>query len=290
MGQRCDNLPAKTKSIARLAQPLLLLGGILLIATLHPQISGDGSTRYSYVEAIFNHRAVPAIKYSLVQPLLSLPIALAAKAMGFNPQGATAYFNLIVFLILGLAIHRKLRERFDQEIVYGFWIVVLSASMLPHHLAQYYGEVFSALAIVAGALLLERSRVAAPILMAVGVANTPALAVPLLVAAVLSSEYRKRLLVAVAMTVAIGAAETAVKFGSLGVNPYLSGGEKGFQTFLPYSGLPGFSSVTRVSGSSACAGRVGATGGGAIPPACGRRLIPDDGAAGRTVGVIVGFV
>ena len=228
-------------AISRFAKFVLIAGIAILIATLHPEISGDGIERYSNVESILNHTPVPAIKYSLIQPLLSVPIAVISKILGANPRSATAYFNLIIFLVIGLGVQKRLRAMFDEEISYLFWIILLSASMLPNHLSHYYGEIFSSFAILCGVLFLDRSRFIAPILIALGVANTPALAIPLYVAAILPSGYRKKLVCAGIITTAIVIAENMIKFGSVFGSPYLSANEKGFQTFMPYSGMAGFS-------------------------------------------------
>lgn len=218
----------------------LLVGLILLACTLSPEVVSDGEMRFAAVAAMLNEQPVPPIKYSLIQPALSLPLAAGALAFGIDPKTAVGYFNLVVFVLLGGIILLELSRRFGASVACKAMLVLMSMSMLPHHLQQYFGEVLSALLITAGVLLAPRAAVASALLLGLGVANTPVLLVPAAVGAAILVRRLPALSVGVAVAVTIFALENVIKFGSLRGSAYFSAAEAGFATVLPYSGRPGF--------------------------------------------------
>lgn len=220
---------------------LLAAGCIGLLFTLHPSISGDGLDRFRVVQALLNAENLPGVKYSLVQPLLSLPLAFLAKWAGLNAQAVVAFFNAGVFFILSCFLYRSLIAFFDCRRIIRFFMLLLSASMFPHALQQYNGEVLSALCVCTGFALAARNSSWAALLLALGIANTPPLLVPTALACVFLRQRRAVLGLGVGLGLVLILAENMVKFGSPLNASYLSAAEHGFATVLPYSGKPGFS-------------------------------------------------
>lgn len=220
---------------------LLVCGSFVLLVTVRPAIVGDGLVRFGVVQALLLAQPLPVEKYSLVQPFLSLPLACLAKWVGWNVQGAVAYFNVCVFFVLSCVFFRSLLGFYDRGRVVRCFVLLLSASMLPHALQHYYGEVLSALCICTGFSLAARNSGWAALLLGLGIANTPPLMVPVALACVF---FRSRFFVlglGVALGLAFILAENVFKYGSLMNAGYLSEAERGFSTLLPYSGRPGFS-------------------------------------------------
>src|SRR5262249_11087533 len=121
--------------------------------------------------------------------------------------------------------------------------ILIVASMFTAHLAFFYGEVFTALCVGFG-ILLVCIRIAAPvswIAIILGVANTPAVLAGLILMMfkyVLDSKRLRYLLIIVGAVLLIGIVAW-IRDGSPTRNAYSS--DHGFVTFMPYSGLPGFS-------------------------------------------------
>lgn len=220
---------------------LLGAGCIALLLTLHPAITGDGLNRYSVVQAVLSAESLPKEKYSLVQPILSLPLGFLAKWAGLNAQAVVAYFNVCVFFILSCFLFRALIALYEYRRIVRFFIVLLAASMFPHALQHYYGEVLSALCICTGFAFASRTCKWAALLLALGIANTPPLLIPTALACIFFRQRRAMLGLGVGLGIVIILAENMFKFGSLQNAAYLSGAEHGFATLLPYSGRPGFS-------------------------------------------------
>ena len=225
----------------RIELSLLLLGIYLLAVTLNPSITSDGLIRFTAVEAIISGESIPIFKLSLVQAVLSLPLAYAAKLLGLPLSFLVSYFNFSAFLILGTSILISLKRIYSLRVALLTFLVLLSASVLPHHLQLYFGEAFSALAICAGVLLTPKSYLRAAFLIGLGIANTPALLPPAVVGSLLLIKKRPAFLYGIAMATFLILLENYFKYDSLSQSPYLLSAEKGMQTFLPYSGNPGFS-------------------------------------------------
>ena len=225
----------------RIELSLLLLGIYLLAVTLNPSITSDGLIRYTAVEAIISGESIPIFKLSLVQAVLSLPLAYAAKLLGLPLSFLVSYFNFSAFLILGTSILISLKRIYSLRVALLTFLVLLSASVFPHHLQLYFGEAFSALAICAGVLLTPKSYLRAAFLIGLGITNTPALLPPAVVGSLLLTKKRPAFLYGIAMATFLILLENYFKYDSLSQSPYLLSAEKGMQTFLPYSGNPGFS-------------------------------------------------
>jgi len=119
---------------------------------------------------------------------------------------------------------------------------MLTGSMFLHHLRMFFTEVFSTASVVIGlAGIVTNTPVAGALAMSIGVINSPAMIVPLtLIVLKMAWDDRKfwYFLMPIASLVGI-CVEAWVRRGS----PFLTGyeGDRGYETQLPYSGLPGFS-------------------------------------------------
>jgi hypothetical protein len=181
------------------------------------------------------------VPYSLVGPLFSAPL----YALGWivaDPRWWCARFNALLLAAGFAATSRLLCNDDERRILRTFFLLVLTASMFPAHLADYYGEVFTAVLVLVGIAALGSGRPALGwILIIVGVANTPAALVGLLFVAIkkVVDSRRLRHVVPVVAAVLLLGIESWVRRGS----PFVSGyeGNAGAQTVLPYSGRPGFS-------------------------------------------------
>jgi hypothetical protein len=219
---------------------LIMLIGCLAI-TAEPAISSDGAVRFTGLQAIVDGR-IPHIKFSLIQPIVSLPLFALANQIGVEPAAYVAYLNLILFVIL-LAF-----------ITFGNWpatpkvrritaLLLISASMFPHHVQHYFGEVLSATFITIGFLSIRRHSLLAFCCIGFGVANTPALmpAYAIALAAIAYKTKRLNYFLFILLPIALFLIENQYKYQSVLPAAYLSANEKGFSTALPYSGMSGFS-------------------------------------------------
>jgi hypothetical protein len=222
---------------------LIFSGLIALILTLAPSVASDGVVRFTAVHALLGEPGTIRIKFSLVQPLLSLPLAWLARLAGRSEEAAVAYFNLLVFIASSAYLYKLIAERYSPRIARISLLMLGCGSMVPHHLQWYFGEVLTSAFLSIGVLSLGRRPVLATLMFGLGIANTPAL-IPAfsLVSAIYS--WRKRnwgAITGASCAIGITVLENVAKFGSIKGSPYLASAEHGLQTILPYSGHPGFS-------------------------------------------------
>lgn len=217
------------------------MGIVLLAVTLNPTITSDGLIRYSVIEGILSGGSIPTVKLSLIQVFLSLPLAFAAKLFGLAPALGVSYFNFLAFLVLSTSILVSLQRIYSTRVAIITLLILLSSSVLPHHLQLYFGEVFSAFTICAGLLISSNRYIWATLLVGLGIANTPALLPAAVIGALILLKKRPTLLLAVFLATTLIFFENYFKYGSLSHSPYLLSQEKGIQTLLPYSGKSGFS-------------------------------------------------
>src|SRR5262249_26501709 len=124
-----------------------------------------------------------------------------------------------------------------------FFLLILTASMIPYHLRTFYGEVFSAVCAGLGILLLTQGRLVwGWALVILAVVNTPALAVGLAFVSLLISFERRDPRPRLARLVAAAGLllESWIVRGHPLVSGYAGDGA-GPSGIRPYTGLPGFS-------------------------------------------------
>ncbi len=219
----------------------LITVGILLLLTSSPVLVGDGLVRYEAVQQLAEGAGLSTMKYSLIGPLFSLPLWFLGGVVS-EPQFWVTRYNLILFLLALFVLWRILRHRLDAAVVRHFLLLLMAASMFPGHLQHFYGEVFTALLVGVGILGAVITGGILPwVAIVIGVANTPAALGGLALAAIGRTFERRRLrfLLAIVVALLLIAGETWPRRGELLVSDY--SGDHGFETVLPYSGLPGFS-------------------------------------------------
>jgi hypothetical protein len=220
----------------------LIVAGLLAQFFLLPHVlEADGKTRYLTLAALLRSGAIVNSRYSLIGPLFAAPLWFLGKALETS-EWWVARFNTL-FLGLGLlAFYLLLRNRMDRGLLRAFLLLLLVASMFPAHVEQFYGEVFTALCVAIGVILLfTRARWGGWAALIIGVANTPAAILGLILMFITRTLQSRRLryLLIPCGTLALIALDAWIQRGS----PFASGydNDRGFRTFMPYSGLPGFS-------------------------------------------------
>ena len=225
---------------SELIEPALLCAGMAIaLTTFAPIINSDGVARFDAVRDLLRGQ-VPSFKYSMIQPLLTVPLVYIGRFLWVGIWPVVAHFNLIVFLLFAVPIWLKLGRLYSPGLATRALLLLLCASMLPHHLQRYYGEVLSAMAIAAGFLYARDRPFWAVVSLAIGVANTPVLSVPVGLAALILLRHTPAVIAGTATAAVLIAVEMYAKSGSF-ESPYFAETEKGFRTLMPYSGLPGFS-------------------------------------------------
>jgi hypothetical protein len=220
---------------------LIVLGLLAQFFLLPHILDADGETRYQALDALLRNDVLLENKYSLIGPLFAAPLWLLGALFG-DAAWWVARFNTI-FLGAGLlTLYLLLRNRMDRRLLRAFLLLLLVASMFPAHVEGFYGEVFTALCVAAGGILLfTRARWGGWVALIVGVANTPATIVGLvlMMAQRLLRSRRLRYALIPLAAFALIALESWIRRGS----PLASGydHDAGNRTFMPYSGLPGFS-------------------------------------------------
>lgn len=224
---------------------VLIIGGLLCIFRYLPrQTGGDGFFRFQDM-LLFMSGHKPTSLYSLIGPLFSYPLIRIGNKLGQAYQWASAY-NFVLFCCVLLIVYFLLHNRMDRALLRKFFLILIMASMFPVHLGFYYGEVFTALFVGMGILIIYAcyKRFVTPvawIAVILGVANTPGTLVGLAFMMLKKCFERKRLrpLLIVAAALACVMTEAFLRYGSIFGNGY--GSTRGLTTVMPYSGLPGFS-------------------------------------------------
>lgn len=98
-----------------LAISYLTFGIFLLVVSIDPVIVGDGSDRWAVVEALLIGSKIPPIKYSIIQPILSLPLAYVGPLVGVTSFQSVAYFNILIIGTLGGLLHGEYGQSTDMR-------------------------------------------------------------------------------------------------------------------------------------------------------------------------------
>lgn len=247
-----SSIMATPRTILRERRPMLSAGcetfllalGFLAQWFLLPHTLGaDGEVRYRAISDLLAHGTVFNTKYSLIGPLVSAPLWYLGQLL-LSSDWWLARFNLVL-LASGIALmYALLKDTVDRRLLRAFFLLLLAASAFPAHIEYYYGEVFTALCVGVGllaAIMGRRARWGGWLAVAIGVANTPATLLGLLLVAGKQAldNRRLRFLLVVVASGALIATEAWIVRGSPFANGY--GDDKGYRTFMPYSGLSGFS-------------------------------------------------
>jgi hypothetical protein len=220
---------------------LLLTGFVVQFLQAPTSISGDGAIRFRALTELLEYGTLSQAKYSLVGPLFSAPFWLLGKVV-LTPEIVCSRYNLFIFMGGLTAFYWLLRNHLDHGLLRKFLLILLVGSMFTNQLPSYNAEVFTAICVSVGILaaVLKPSLQAWGIII-LGAVNTPASVAGLacVVGKRMLDSRKWRYLLALLAALALIAGEAWIRRGS----PFTSGyeGDKGNQTVMPYSGLPGFS-------------------------------------------------
>ena len=222
---------------------VLIGAGSLLLLAIERESGGDGLTRYVATRSLLDGH-VPHEKYSLVTPLLTVPLDVVGRLFG-SEAGFAYRTNGVVFGLGLLAIWLLLRGKVPGTLIRAFLLILVFGSMFPAAVRSLYGETVTAvllgvglLAAIAGAS--RTTRLLGWAAAVLGVVNTPAI-IPVFALVVVGLAFAKRSpwpLVAIGLSVALALLDLRLHTGGFS-SPY--DGDRGHKTVLPFSGLPGFS-------------------------------------------------
>ena len=219
-----------------------LVGALILLPHV---IGGDGARRYDALTALLTGKGGIGTKYSLLGPVFAAPLWWLGAWVA-TPTVGVGWFNTLLFGLGLLGLYLVMRQHVEGRLLRSFLLLLTLASMVPYHLTQFYGEVFTATLIAVGlsaAVLATRAsgRLAGWSLVALGVANTPATIAGLVVVAVQRMWQRRaaRYGLAVIGALALVGAANLLQRGSLTDTGYQH--DVGAHSLMPFAGIPGFS-------------------------------------------------
>jgi hypothetical protein len=219
---------------------VLALGLAVLLFGPH-DLTGDARDRFVALDALLSRGEVSATHFSLVGPLFSTPLWLLGR-LGPSPETWCAGYNYVLFVLAILLMDRLLRGAVSGPVRRRFLLLLVYGSMFPHHVQDYYGEVFTAVLVAVGllAVAVHGSPWGWPSVV-LGAINAPATTVGVFLAAGAWCLWTRRLrfILAVAACAFLILLEWQIRRGSPLATGYA--GDHGFSTVMPFSGLPGFS-------------------------------------------------
>ncbi len=227
-------------------ETVLLLAALVGALTLLPHvIGGDAAHRYAALTALLTGKDTVTTKYSLLGPVFAAPLWWLGAWVA-TPATGVGWFNTLLFGLGLLALYLILRRHVEGRLLRAFLLLLTLASMVPYHLTQFYGEVFTATLMAVGlsaAILSARAgwRAAGWGLVALGVANTPATIIGLVIVVgqrIWANRAVRYALAIVAALALIGGANLLQR-GSLTNTGYQN--DTGAHSLMPFAGIPGFS-------------------------------------------------
>jgi hypothetical protein len=232
--------PGSYRGIVETAMIVAVLAGLFFL--LPHELSNDDGTRLHDIRELISYGRLTSDPYSLLMPLASVPVIMLSHLTGTWTFWATR-FNVLLTAAGILAAYRLLRGRVDARLFRLTVLVLLVASLYTNRMRDYNAEVFTATLVTIGIICLatNRSVIAGWAAIVIGVANTPAAVVALVLLAILQAARTRRLrhLLAVPAALALIMLEAWIRRGSPLDTGY--GGVHGFRTIMPYSGEPGWS-------------------------------------------------
>jgi len=221
---------------------LVAIGIVLLFRSAVPAIDSDGLVRLQMVQSLFDDDPLSRTKFSIIQPLLASPLYWLGSKFD-RAESFLARYNFFVFVVFLLGLHGWLRRQGSVVMARRTVLLLMCASMLPQATEHFFTELTTLTLVVLGYLLFRTRRLAGGIVMALGIANSPALlpAFGVLMALEAWRQRRPYLLAFVLLPLAMVFLDNYLRNGAVFESAYLADAERGIRTILPYSGLPGFS-------------------------------------------------
>lgn len=224
--------------------PIILLGLILEFVFFPFQFFADGDVRFRFITQLLNSYTIMPMKYSMIGPLFSLPLAFIDKFIGSN--FLLLRYNFILFVTATFTMYKILGNIMHKRILQLFIVLLLFASMFPGHIIHYYGEVFSAVLMALGIVIIEQYKkpVLGWIMLLLSVGNLPVTIFPLILISIFKFFKEKNrtyaLLPVLAGIELLIDAKLRMPKTTMGFSNYLFN-DQGTTTILPFSGRPGFS-------------------------------------------------
>ncbi|MEN3337715.1 MAG: hypothetical protein V7647_1391 [Acidobacteriota bacterium] len=218
----------------------VLLGLVLLFTVVPHAITGDGLVRYDSLNKLLTTGTVPEQRYSYVGPLFAAPLWLAGTRT--ERLWLAERFNVMLLAAGALLQWQLLRKSLTLQVRSAFVLMLVAAGMMPNHVRDFYGEVFTAVAVASGLLIvLLEEHGAGWMLVVAGVVNTPASLGGLVLVGGWRWWRSRRYDAAAAVLVAAALVllENLVVRGGVLATSY--SGDRGLHTVLPFSGRSGFS-------------------------------------------------
>ncbi len=228
----------------RVAWALIALGLLVLFFVLPHGVEGDGRLRFDALQGWLEGRGIPDTKYPLVGSLPAIPLMLLGH-LGPSAEWWVSRYNVIVYAAGLGALYLFLRERLPHDVLMAFLLLLGTTAMLPSSVTGFGAETFSAMTVGAGLAAWSTGRwKTGAVLLGAGVANLPASFVGLALAMGWWAWREKRIRAVAPLVLSAGLwlLESTVRRKSALATGYEN--DHGFQTLLPYSGLPGFSYPT----------------------------------------------
>jgi hypothetical protein len=237
--------PSRSSFIFACLETSLIIIGMLFLFFIMPRtLHGDGTLRYQYITDFLHHGLVVSAqnKYSLVGPLFSLPLLVIGDRLD-HPVAWILIYNYLLFAFSLCFVYFLCKDRMDRGLLRKFLLLLVTASMFAAHLTSYYGEVFTAVCVGFGlmAVMIRFTSLGGWIAVILGVVNTPAALVGLGLVILKRIIDTKRLRYVIVLVLAglLILTESWLRRGSIFSNGYAN--DAGYRTFMPFSGLPGFS-------------------------------------------------
>jgi hypothetical protein len=220
---------------------LIALGLLVFFFVLPHGVDGDGRHRFDALQAWLAGNGVPTTKFPLIGSVPAVPLMLLGRLVQ-SPEWWASRYNVLVYAAGIGALYTLLRHQLAADVLGPFLLLLGATAMFPNALMGFGAETFSAMAIGTGLVAWSLGRwKTATVLLGVGVANQPATLVGVALAMGWWAwrEKRLRALAPLILSAGLWLLENTVRRGA----PFRTGYEHdhGFQTLLPYSGLPGFS-------------------------------------------------
>lgn len=214
---------------------LIFVGMGILLFGADIQITSDGQVRYDALMNLINNGQLQPMKFSYIGPIFSTPLYYAGIEI--------KYFNIIILFITLIFSAFIMKDAFSSEFIMKFILLTLVGSMFTANTRDFFSETFSASTLFVGILLLvlNKYKVMSILLVSLAVANNTVLIVPvtLITLYFIFKERRIGYVFYVLSPILIIALENFLKYGSVLNQGYSN--DHGFQTLMPYSGLPDFS-------------------------------------------------
>ena len=184
---------AENPTVAMLEAGLIIAGLIILLFATPHEIYSDDLQRFKALSELLTQGKISDIPYSMVGPLFSAPLWLLGKLCQ-TPAWWCARYNFFLFAGGILLMYFMLRRHLCGTILRRFLLILIFGSMFPHHQTWYYGEVFTAVLVGIGILAVcVHNSFWGWCCLVIGVVNTPASAVALLLVVGVKAVQDKKL-------------------------------------------------------------------------------------------------